>query len=144
MSFTITPTRKMQNWSVEVTSSTARFSLPTMFDQFGIPYLRVWPGHGFGVATNRLDGFYTALAEVMKKPVYWQRRSDAAVPAQGAEGRWSAPLWDEDDRFVYLSGPAGPGKSGFGYLPHAEVELDLDDLRCLRIRIASYLAEQLR
>lgn len=142
--FTIVPDRKMLKWAVEMTPRTATFVPPAEVDDRGSPLLQIWPNHGFGIAESHLPGVYSALVEIMKRPIYWTRREQSqAAAAQTTDLVWSARYRSDDDGRVYLRGPANVGPSATGHRPAIALTIDHVDLRDLRIRLARYLARQM-
>jgi hypothetical protein len=130
----------MRRWTVEVSEDVAIFSgAPQVEDHTaarGLP--RVWPGRGLGLPESELQGFTAALAEVMKTHAYWHARSRRPAGSSEADG-WSVPRRDDDDGFVYITGPAGQRNGNAGYSPASVFSLDLAGIRGLRIRLTAYL-----
>jgi hypothetical protein len=137
----------MQRWTVQVCEDEATFSgAPEVEDHTAVQALpRVWAGRGLGLAKDDLHGFTAALAEVMKTHLYQSAWGRHGMRAGGGRGEvWSIPRRDDDDGFVYVSGPCGKWSGQVGYRPAATFTMWLPDVRGLRIRLAAYLASDTR
>jgi hypothetical protein len=132
----------MRRWTVQVSEDHATFSgAPGVEDHIAAQALpRVWAGRGLGLANTDLQGFAAALGEVMKTHLYQSARHRHGTHAgRGSAEVWSVPRRDDDDGFVYFSGPCGEGNGQVGYRPAATFTIWLPDVRGLRIRPAAYL-----
>ncbi|MEV0066229.1 hypothetical protein [Amycolatopsis sp. NPDC050768] len=76
----------------------------------------------------------------MKTPLFWRAYRGTA---RGPEQLWAEPHRDDEDGFVYLSGPCGETSEVVGYRPVYSFTIALADLRGLRIRLAAYLRDSL-
>jgi hypothetical protein len=139
-------TPAMGRWTVSVSAQYATFTgAPLVEDHTAAQALpRVWAGRGLGVHEDELAGFTSGLAEVMKTPPYWSaqaRRRGEAANREHTEP-WSVPRRDDDDGFVYTTGPTGRPGGDAGYRPATVFSLALTDVRSLRIRLAAYLKDR--
>jgi hypothetical protein len=134
--------KTFRRWTVEVSQETASFRCaPTVEDHTAVRALpRIWAGRGLGLPEYELAGFAAALAEVMKTHAYWAAR--ARRDGRGIAEHWTVPRRDDDDGFVYVTGPADRRNSDAGYRPASVFTLELADVRGLRIRLAAYLGKQ--
>lgn len=138
----ITATRDMQRWSAEVSEESVTFRCaPHLEDHTAASALpRVWPGRGLGISEIDLRGLTTAIAEVMKTNAYWRARHRAGTQdGRGERTVWSVPRRDDEDGFVYLTGPCGHPTGEVGYRPAVAFDLLLPEIRGLRIRLTAYL-----
>jgi hypothetical protein len=142
----IISTQAMRGWVAEVSGDAATFTVPAQRHE-GEPagrwLPRVWHGRGLGLREDHLPGFRAAVAEVMSRPQYWREYWRARMfPVGERAGDWSPVRYDPDDDFTYIAGPCGRYRNEPGYRPTPNVEIPLRDLRGLRIRISSYLAQR--
>lgn len=125
------------DWTITASGDTASFTHAATGDYWAP---RVWSGRGLAVAEIDLPALDKVVAEVLKLPVYWLARARRADQRAGDAAVWSAPRYDPDDEFVYLSGPCRAEEPAPGYRPVSNFAIDLVHLRGLRIRIAAYRA----
>jgi hypothetical protein len=140
----ITSSKTFRRWTVEVAGETASFRCaPSVEDHTAVCALpRVWAGRGIGLPEYDLSGFTAVVAEVMKTHAYWAARSRG--DGRGIAEQWSMPRRDDDDGFVYVTGPAGHPNGDAGYRPASVFTLALADVRGLRIRLSAYLESKQR
>jgi hypothetical protein len=138
----------MQRWTVEVSEEGATFSgAPRVEDHTAARALpRVWAGRGLGLPDDEVPGLASALREVMNTHAYWtaRHRHGGTQEGRGGADDWSVPRRDDDDGFVYITGPCGHWNGDAGYRPAAAFTLWLPDVRGLRIRLVGYLGLQSR
>jgi hypothetical protein len=143
----IPPGKAMQRWTVEVSGEGATFSgAPRVEDHTAACALpRVWAGRGLGLPDDEVPGIASALKEVMKTHAYWTARHRHRGTQAGCGGAddWSVPRRDDNDGFVYITGPCGRWTGDVGYRPAAAFTLWLPTVRGLRIRLMAYLCLQL-
>ncbi|MEV6902760.1 hypothetical protein [Amycolatopsis sp. NPDC051372] len=140
--FQIPVTADMRRWTVRLCEDVAVFACtPLVEDHTAARALpRSWDGRGLGLPEHDVAGFAAALGEIMKTPLFWRAYRGAA---RGPEQLWAEPHRDDEDGFVYLSGPCGETSEVVGYRPVYSFTLALADLRGLRIRLAAYLRDSL-
>ncbi|MFI5614372.1 hypothetical protein [Amycolatopsis sp. NPDC051903] len=133
---TVTATREMHRWTVEVTADEAIFACrASAADRAAARTLpRAWSGRGLGVSSVDVPGLAAALGEVMKTPLFHHARQ-AAPDVQA----WAVPHVDEDEDFTYVAGPCGGAGNPVGYHPVPDFAIALSDVRGLRIRLAAHL-----
>jgi hypothetical protein len=112
--------------------------------RYGLP--RVWPGRGLGVSAVDLPGLGLVLGEVMKTTAYLTARQEWHVENPGHAGHvsWGQGRLDDEDDFVYFTGPSGAPDGTVGYRPAPVFTLPLAEVRGLRVQVSSYLAAEPR
>ncbi|MET9002631.1 hypothetical protein [Amycolatopsis sp. Hca4] len=124
---------KISRWTRQYTAVAVTFGCPgRTFERAP----RVWSGRGLGLPEAELAGFAAQLRRVMKHEAYWIARDRHT----GEAAVWSPGRYDDEDGFVYFTGPCSHSDPWPGYRPARAFTIALPRIRGLRIRVAAYLA----
>jgi hypothetical protein len=131
------PATKKSRWTRRCADGAVTFGRP---GRLGYRTPRVWSGHGLGLPEDDLPGFVAQLARVMTHRPYWAARAACQDRRAGDALQWSPGHYDDEDGFVYFTGPCTHADRLSGYHPTATFTIALPYIRGLRIRLAAYLA----
>ncbi len=131
------PAPENPRWNRYYTAAAVTFGCPSRTSE-RTP--RVWSGRGLGLPEAELAEFAAQLRRVMKKDVYWIARAACPDRHAGDAAVWSPGRYDDEDGFVYFTGPCTHGDLWPGYRPARAFTIALPRVRGLRIRVAAYLA----
>ncbi|CAM3316423.1 hypothetical protein KIPE111705_01780 [Kibdelosporangium persicum] len=121
-------------WTITAAGDVLTFTYAADGRRHSFP--RVWNGRGLGVTEADLPAFTRALAQVPG--------SENVIPSQDdrtGETRpsWSQPRYDQDESFVYITGPCHLPRPLPGYAPTSTFTIDIRHIAALRARLTAFL-----